>query len=157
MKIINYIFLDDYFKINFESVKSFKIIIGYKQSSFFLKTTSKPSIFIKATKSLTKILVINIKWLNVQKTFFNLNPENLKQNNFPSKDLSFENRLNSKGIENRTEELLDYNNDFQEIKLNRPLIKFKILSKPNNFINYTIDKKHVTKIIKYKRPILKTK
>lgn len=37
MKILNYIFLDDYFKLDFESESGFKIVIGYKLFNYYLK------------------------------------------------------------------------------------------------------------------------
>ena len=52
MKILNYIFLDDYFKLDFESESGFKIVIGYKRFYFFFKTTTHTHLFIKAKKKL---------------------------------------------------------------------------------------------------------
>ena len=63
MKILNYIFLDDYFKLDFENIRGFKFVLGYWRYHFLLKITKKSHLFIKATKSLSKLIVINIKWL----------------------------------------------------------------------------------------------
>jgi len=101
MKILNYVFLDDYFKLDFESDSGFKVIIGYKRSFFFIKTTKKSHLFIKATKSLSKVVVFELKWLKSQKSSFHLEPDNLILNDFPSVDLTYNNRVDTKGIENK--------------------------------------------------------
>ena len=157
MKILNYIFLDDYFKLDFESESGFKFIVGYKRYYLFFKTTKKSHLFIKATKSLSKLVVFHFMWLKLKKASFILDTENLKQNDFPSRDLTYNNRVDSQGIENRTEELLNYTNDFNEIKFKTPLLKIQLLSNPSKAINYKIKNKYVKKIVKYNRPILRIK
>lgn len=157
MRILNYIFIDDYFKIDFESDNDFKIIIGYKRNFFFLKTTKKSHLFVKATKSLSRVVVIKLQWFKFHKSNFTLEPQNLRQNDFPSKDLSYTNRADTQGIERRTGDLLNYNNNLKKIKLNTPSLRLKELSNSSNSINYIIESKYTTKIIKYKRPILRTK
>ncbi len=157
MKILNYIFLDDYFKLDFENIRGFKFILGYGRYHFLLKITKKSHLFIKATKSLSKLIVINIKWFDFKKTSFKLMPESLIQNNFPSRDLTYANRVDTRGIENRSEDLLNYTNDFKEIKITPPLLKTKPLSNPSKSVSYKLKNKYIKKIITYKRPILRMK
>lgn len=157
MKILNYIFLDDYFKLDFESESGFKIVIGYKRFYFFFKATAYTHLFIKAKKTLSKVVVFHFNWFKLKKASFKLEPENLIQNDFPSIDLTYNNSVNTQGIENRTGDLLNYTDDFKEIKFNPPFLKFKPLSNPSRSINYELKNKYIKKIIKYKRPILRTK
>ena len=35
MKILNYVFLDDYFKLDFENINGFKFVFGYKRYRWF--------------------------------------------------------------------------------------------------------------------------
>ena len=157
MKILNYVFLDDYFKLDFENISGFKFVFGYKRYRFLLKTTKKSHLFIKATKSLSKLIVINIKWFNLKKSSFKLNSESLIQNNFPSRDLTYANIVDTQGIENRSEVLLNYTNNFKEIKITPPLLKTKPLSNPSKSVSYKIKNKYIKKIITYKQPILRMK
>lgn len=157
MKILNYIFLDDYFKLDFESESGFKIVIGYKRFYFFFKTTTHTHLFIKAKKTLSKVVVFHLNWLKLKKASFKLEPENLIQNDFPSIDLTYNNSVNTQGIENRTGDLLIYRDDFKEIKFKTPLLKIKPISNPSKSINYKTKNKYIKNIIKYKRPILRIK
>ena len=157
MKILNYIFLDDYFKLDFESESGFKIVIGYKSFYFFLKATAHTHLFIKAKKTLSKVVVFHFNWFKLKKASFKLEPENLIQNDFPSIDLTYNNSVNTQGIENRTGDLLNYTDDFKEIKFKTPFLKFKPPSNPSRSINYELKNKYIKKIIKYKRPILRIK
>lgn len=68
MKILNYIFLDDYFKLDFESESGFKIVIGYKRFYFFFKTTTHTHLFIKAKKNAFKSGCISFKLVEVKKS-----------------------------------------------------------------------------------------
>ena len=103
------------------------------------------------------MVVFHLKWLKLKKASFKLEPENLIQNDFPSIDLTYNNSVNTQGIENRTADLLNYTDDFKEIKFKTPFLKFKPLSNPSRSINYELKNKYIKKIIKYKRPILRTK
>ena len=157
MKILNYIFLDDYFKLDFESESGFKIVIGYKRFYFFFKATAHTHLFIKAKKTLSKVVVFHFNWFKLKKASFKLEPENLIQNDFPSIDLTYNISVNTQGIENRTGDILNYTDNFKEIKFKTPLLKFKPPSNPSRSINYELKNKYIKKIIKYKRPILRTK
>ena len=68
MKILNYIFLDDYFKLDFESESGFKIVIGYKRFYFFIKTTTHTTPIYQSKKNAFKSGCISFKLVEVKKS-----------------------------------------------------------------------------------------